>query len=303
MKNRLYALIGNWCFWLIVGGIGPAAAQAEACRTAVPGPRSAEAGDSVRFGAGADTLGRKLAGQGAAVRRVSAEEGRGGAVEEYGPEKADKPAEPDKPDSPDKPDKEEIRLNEIFRKAIESGCFLPAEPGSLSLPRDAGAEGGFSLPAGYANSGNRPAGTLNGASGLLPLAVDFSDYLGPDPFLTDTLRRLADSARLTPQLFMLQYFKPRLAPAVRQEAYTPTRRPDGDKGVRLGKLPVYVKVSAGNLFLEEVRDGQRRGSIHATFTFCLSVEDLLERICWKSARNKARNRKRENTWKYYNDMP
>lgn len=200
-------------------------------------------------------------------------------------------------------DTEEIRLNEAFRKAIESGRFLPAEPGSLSLPSGGGKEGGFRLPAGPTDAVGRPLGTLGGASGRLPLAADFSEYIGPDPFLEDTLRRLTDSAGLTPQLFMLQHFKPELARSVRKEAYTPVVSPELDKGMRLGKLPVYVKVSAGNLFLDEVRDGQRRGSVNVTVVIIFSAEDVLEKIFWKSARYKARNRKRENTWKYYNDMP
>lgn len=201
------------------------------------------------------------------------------------------------------PDKEEIRLNEAFRKAIESGRFLPAEPGSLSLPLGGEGEGGLRLPPGYAGGGDRPLGGLGAASGQLPLAADFSEYLGPDPFLTDTLRRLVDSAGMTPQLFMLQHLRPLSVRPLRKEAYTPSRRRDWDKGVRLGKLPVHAKVGAGNLFLEEVRDGQRRGSIHVTVTGNFSMEDLLRKIFWKSERNKARNRKRENTWKYYNDMP
>lgn len=200
-------------------------------------------------------------------------------------------------------DTEEIRLNEAFRKAIESGRFLPAEPGSLSLPSGGREEGGFRLPAGPTDAVGRPLGRLGGASGRLPLAADFSEYIGPDPFLEDTLRRLTDSAGLTPQLFMLQHFKPKLARSVRKGAYTPVFGPEPDKGMRLGKLPVYVKVSAGNLFLDEVRDGQRRGSINVTVLIIFSAEDVLEKIFWKSARYKARNRKRENTWKYYNDMP
>lgn len=185
----------------------------------------------------------------------------------------------------------EIRLNDTYRKAIESGRFLPAEPGSLSLP----------LGEGFGPAGE--AGRLQGASPRLPLAVDFSEYLGEDPFLSDTLRRLADSAVLTPEVFMLQNFTPKLARAIGKEAYTPTSLPKWDKGIQIGKLPIYTKVHAGNLFLNEVRDGQRRGSINLTIRIEFSAEELLEMIFWKSARNKIRNRKRENTWKYYNDYP
>lgn len=185
----------------------------------------------------------------------------------------------------------EIRLNDTYRKAIESGRFLPAEPGSLSLPL-----GECFGPAGG-------TGSLQAASPRLPLAVDFSEYLRDDPFLSDTLRRLADSATLTPEVFMLQNFTPKLARAIRKEAYTPTSLPKWDKGIQIGKLPIYMKVNAGSLFLDEVRDGQRRGSINLTIGIEFSAEELLEMIFWKSARNKIRNRKRENTWKYYNDYP
>lgn len=52
-----------------------------------------------------------------------------------------------------------------------------------------------------------------------------------------------------------------------------------------------------------LKDGQRRGGVLATIRVYFDAEDLLETIFWKSARDKKRNRKRENTWKYYNDYP
>ena len=63
------------------------------------------------------------------------------------------------------------------------------------------------------------------------------------------------------------------------------------------ELPVKPSIS------DVVKDGQRRGGVLATIRVYFDAEDLLETIFWKSARDKKRNRKRENTWKYYNDYP
>lgn len=206
-------------------------------------------------------------------------------------------------------DTDTLRLNETYRRAIESGLFLPSEPGSLSLPLPSGGSYGnenlSTRPFSGATGGSLPAGLLHGVASELPLAVDFSEYLGADAALGDTLRQLADSVTLTPAVFMLMHFKPRLAPAIGKAAYTPTFLPPKVRELQVGKLPIYVSgsISAGNLFLDEVRDGQRRGSLNATLCIRFSAEELLELAFWKSARNKARNRRRENTWKYYNDYP
>lgn len=206
-------------------------------------------------------------------------------------------------------DTDTLHLNETFRKAIESGLFLPTEPGSLSLPLSSGGTYGTEnltpRPVSGAPGRSLPAGLLHGVSSELPLAVDFSEYLREEAGWADSLRQLADSARLTPAVFMLMNFKPRLAPAICKEAYTPAFLPPGPRELQVGKLPIYVSasVSAGNLFLDEVRDGQRRGSLNFTLCIRFSAEELLELAFWKSARNKARNRRRENTWKFYNDYP
>lgn len=206
-------------------------------------------------------------------------------------------------------DTDTLRLNETYRRAIESGLFLPSEPGSLSLPLPSGGSYGnenlSTRPLSGVTGGSLPAGLLHGVASELPLAVDFSEYLGADAALGDTLRQLADSVTLTPAVFMLIHFKPRLAPAIGKAAYTPTFLPPKAREVQVGKLPIYVSgsVSAGNMFLDEVRDGQRRGSLNATLCIRFSAEELLELALWKSARNKVRNRRRENTWKYYNDYP
>ncbi len=323
MNHWYYVCIGGLYFFIAISGFGRLAAQTEKHWPAAKKSSSGAVRDSVPAGERAepawlesDTLrpGKRRGERIPAGNRSSGHAGmaptkidtvsKNGAGDDV-PDKnsSDKETSGREASEGNSPGKDEIRLNETFRRAIESGRFLPAEPGSLSPSPAGDAEGGFRLPGGYATSGSQPLGTLNGASGHLPLAADFSEYLGPDPFLPDTLRRLIDSAGLTPQLLMLQQLRPKPGRTLRKEAYMPPRRVGWDKGLRLGKWPVDAKVSAGNLFLEEVRDGQRRGSINITVTGRFSMEELLEKIFWKSARNKARNRKRENTWKYYNDMP
>ena len=106
----------------------------------------------------------------------------------------------------------------------------------------------------------------------LPITKDFSEYVQ-----LDTLRRLTNYDSITPVLFMLLNFKsPSRSLAIQKQAHT----------IRLPK-----------------KDGQRRGGVLATIRVYFDAEDLLETIFWKSARDKKRNRKRENTWKYYNDYP
>ena len=73
--------------------------------------------------------------------------------------------------------------------------------------------------------------------------------------------------------------------------------------IELGQTPFYGRAGAQNLFLTEVKDGQRRGSAGVTITFHFSIEDMLRSAFWKSERDKKRNRKRDFTWKHYNSYP
>ena len=73
--------------------------------------------------------------------------------------------------------------------------------------------------------------------------------------------------------------------------------------IRLGKTTFYVQGGTQNLFLEEVKDGQRRGSVGISVKKEFSLENTLRYIFWKSERDKRRNRKREFTWKHYNSYP
>ena len=118
----------------------------------------------------------------------------------------------------------------------------------------------------------------------LPITKDFSEYVQ-----LDTLRRLTNYDSITPVLFMLLNF----------------RLPKNQdwKEFKVGKVPMAANVKLTNIYSDVVKDGQRRGGVLATIRVYFDAEDLLETIFWKSARDKKRNRKRENTWKYYNDYP
>lgn len=167
--------------------------------------------------------------------------------------------------------KEEIRLNPEFQRAIENGTFI---------------------------STDKPSDKMKSAPLELPITSDFSEYIQ-----ADTFRLKVNCDSITPAVYFLQNFKRPPSLGVPKQAYTSTNPLIRKAELKLGKLPVYAKVSAGNLFLNEVKDGQSRGSINVTIRVEFSMEDILEHIFWKSDRDKKRNRKRENTWKYYNDYP
>lgn len=169
--------------------------------------------------------------------------------------------------------KEQIQLNPEFRKAIEEGTFLGPEqpvPGMLSAP------------------------------GQLPLAMDFSEYIQPD-----TLRKWINYDSITPAVFMLLNLKsPARSLAVQKQAHTIMIPPDRNrKKFKIGKVSMDFRLEATDIYSDVVKDGQHRGGFMATITIYFDAGDLLETIFWKSARDKKRNRKRENTWKFYNDYP
>lgn len=167
--------------------------------------------------------------------------------------------------------KEEIRLNPEFQRAIENGTFI---------------------------STDKPLDKMKSSPLELPITSDFSEYIR-----ADTFRLKAQCDSITPAVYLLQHLKRPPSLGVPKQAYTSPNPLIRRAELKFGKLPVYGKVSAGNLFLNEVKDGQSSGSINVTIRVEFSMEDILEHIFWKSARDKKRNRKRENTWKYYNDYP
>ena len=50
-------------------------------------------------------------------------------------------------------------------------------------------------------------------------------------------------------------------------------------------------------------DGQKRGTVGGSVKLYFSLDDILKWIFSKEERNKRRNRKRDDTWRYYNAMP
>ena len=52
-----------------------------------------------------------------------------------------------------------------------------------------------------------------------------------------------------------------------------------------------------------VKDGQKRGTVGGSVKLYFSLDDILKWIFSKEERNKRRNRKRDDTWRYYNAMP
>ena len=139
-------------------------------------------------------------------------------------------------------------------------------------------------------------------------AIESGTFLRPDQPGTHMLSspsRLTNYDSITPVLFMLLNFKsPSRSLAIQKQAHTIRLPKNQDwKEFKVGKVPMAANVKLTNIYSDVVKDGQRRGGVLATIRVYFDAEDLLETIFWKSARDKKRNRKRENTWKYYNDYP
>lgn len=172
--------------------------------------------------------------------------------------------------------KDTIRINPEFQKAIRSGTFihLEDEPGQQIL--DAPAE--------------------------LPFLKDFSEYLRAD---TDSVHKNLDYKSMPPSVYRLYVIELDSSLKINKEAYTPppTRLID-KKEIKIGKLPVAVAAGGRNLYdTDIVKDGQKRGTLTGSARFYFSLDDVLKWIFSKEERNKRRNRKRENTLRYYNSMP
>lgn len=163
--------------------------------------------------------------------------------------------------------KDTLRLKPEYLKAIEEGTLL-----NLGRPLELG-------------------------SSELPLLKDFSEYIRPDTF-----RRILSFDSIPRGVFLLYPVNP-IGTAIREAAYRSHKSLVVRDQLRLGNSPVYGRAGTQNLFLPEVKDGQRRGSVGATFTVEFSAEHMLRSIFWKSERDKKRNRKRDFTRKHYNSYP
>lgn len=163
--------------------------------------------------------------------------------------------------------KDTIRLNPEYLKAIENGTLINlGQPLELEFSR-------------------------------LPILKDFSEYIK-----ADTLRQLLQIDSLSPAVFWL-YQADTEHRNIRGNYHKPINSLVISNQIRFGKTPFYGRTGTQNLFLPEVKDGQRRGSAGVTITLHFSMEDMLRSVFWKSERDKKRNRKRDFTWKHYNSYP
>lgn len=163
--------------------------------------------------------------------------------------------------------KDTIRLNPEYLKAIENGTLINlGQPLELEFSR-------------------------------LPILKDFSEYIK-----ADTLRQFLQIDSLSPAVFWL-YQADSEHRNIRGNYHKPINSLVISNQIRFGKTPFYGRTGTQNLFLPEVKDGQRRGSAGVTITLHFSMEDMLRSVFWKSERDKKRNRKRDFTWKHYNSYP
>lgn len=171
--------------------------------------------------------------------------------------------------------KDTIRINPEFQKAIREGKFIHAE--------------------------DEPGQQLLDAPLELPILTDFSEYLHVD---SDSVHhRKLDYKSLPPSVYRLYVIELDTGISVGRGAYTTKKSFANKDEIKLGKLPVAVSGGARNLYSDVVKDGQKRGTITGSAKLYFSLDDVLMWVFSKKERQKKKNRKRENTWRYYNEMP
>ena len=86
-------------------------------------------------------------------------------------------------------------------------------------------------------------------------------------------------------------------------------------GIRTAALAAAAVLAAGALWgcgaraggtgarADVVKDGQKRGTVGGSVKLYFSLDDMLKWVFSKKERNKRKNRKRDDTWRYYNSMP
>ena len=172
--------------------------------------------------------------------------------------------------------KDTIRINPEFQKAIREGKLIHME--------------------------DEPGQQILEAPSELPLLKDFSEHLHAD---TDSIHNNVDYKSMPPSVYRLYKMELDTIPKINKEAYTPppTRLID-KKEIQIGKLPVTAAAGGRNLYSSDVvKDGQKRGTVGGSVKLYFSLDDILKWIFSKEERNKRRNRKRDDTWRYYNAMP
>ncbi|WP_455639734.1 hypothetical protein [Parabacteroides sp.] len=171
--------------------------------------------------------------------------------------------------------KDTIRINPEFQKAIREGKFIHSE--------------------------DEPGQQLLDAPLELPILTDFSEYLHAD---SDSVHhRKLDYKSLPPSVYRLYVIELDTGISIGRGAYTTKKSFTNKDEIKLGKLPVAVSGGARNLYSDVVKDGQKRGTITGSAKLYFSLDDVLMWVFSKKERQKKKNRKRENTWRYYNEMP
>ena len=172
--------------------------------------------------------------------------------------------------------KDTIRINPEFQKAIRNGTFIHLE--------------------------DEPGQQILEAPSELPFLKAFSEYLHPD---TDSVHNNLDYKSMPPSVFRLYVTELDTGLTINKEAYKvpPTRFID-KKEIQVGKLPVTVAVGGRNLYSSDVvKDGQKRGTVGGSVACYFSLDDILKWAFSRKERNKRKNRKRDDTWRYYNSIP
>lgn len=172
--------------------------------------------------------------------------------------------------------KDTIRLNPEFQKAIQEGNFINFEdiPGQKVLE----------------------------APSEIPILKDFSEYIHAD---SDSIHNNIDYKSMPPSVYRLYVIELDTGLIINKEAFAlpPVRLIDKEE-IQIGKLPVTAAAGGRNLYSSEVvKDGQKRGTLTGTVKIYFSLDDIRTWIFSKKERNKRRNRKRDDTWRYYNSMP
>lgn len=137
---------------------------------------------------------------------------------------------------------------------------------------------------------------------LLPITRSFTGIAPSD----SGKREQIDYSTIPPGVFALYqemgHFETDTGLKIKKQAYTSLKPHIEKEEIQIGKSPVSIKAGAGNLFLDEVKDGQRRGSFNGTVRTYFSLDDILLSLFSKKERNKKRNKKRAAaTLRYYNN--
>ncbi|MCC8154775.1 MAG: DUF4858 domain-containing protein [Tannerellaceae bacterium] len=122
---------------------------------------------------------------------------------------------------------------------------------------------------------------LLSAPPVLPISKDFSSVIKPD-----TIDSPMDILNLPPAV-VIRYLQ-----AIQEDklkidsgAYTPAKSLE-EEYYKIPGAPAYIKGSIEDLFLDEVKDGQKRGSFNGRIKYKFSLEDTLRYVFWKSERDK-----------------